>query len=245
MSIADAAKAEIKEQSVFACRVVPCRITRQFDKCVVVKLAEVPQDNGDALEIHGNFSREGLLQMVDWLDAQPMPVNLPSPDVIRADAKYQWAVVMADGSTIQQYDPEDMQVKTMADVALPLVREFWLIPHTRLGPDALPWFGCIPGEAFVRRDHATGEETILCWPGTDQPLPVPAEPFEWHYYRTPSITFHLGAMQGTFPVHLVHKLGWRVGPLGDPSTMVLELFVEEDGSWQIGKQEPIDDPRWH
>lgn len=244
MSILDAAKAETTEKpSNYTCRVAPCRITRQFDKCVIIKLAEVPMEDGNTMEVHGNFSREGLLQMVDWLDEQPMPLELPDPSTIRANAKYQWAVIMEDGSTIQQFDPDE-GMKTMADVALPLVKEFWLIPRTDLGPDALPWFACIPGKGFVKTDHATGEETVLCWPGTDRPLPVPDEPFEWHYMRRPAISFQLGAFNGVFPVHIIQKLGWRLGPLGDPETRVLELFVEEDGSWQIGKQEPIDDPRW-
>ena len=78
------------------------------------------------------------------------------------------------------------------------------------------------------------------------PLPGPGDaPFEWHFYRNNTLHFMAcGGQTDQLPPHVRQVIGWRIGALGAPDTLVFEIAVEPDGTWQVFKREPLDDPRW-
>lgn len=218
----------------FQVAVVPCVVTKQFDRCIIVKLGTVilPPDEqnpeGRAVEVTGAFSRAGLESLRQDLESVPDPLGLPTQVEVHAATPYQWAVVMEDGEHYQQY-PADGGEKPFREIHLPEVTQFWIIP--RESPNALPWYGLIRGEGWKVR-------------GTDGvthalDLPHPEEPFWYQYYTNTALTFALGPVgNDSLPPHIVQVLGWRI------DETIFEIGIEFDGSWQVWKREPMDDPRW-
>jgi hypothetical protein len=209
--------------------VTPCIVTKKFDKCVRVKLGQVLMPDGETAIITGTFSRDGLLSLMTDLDAVENPLELPTPDEIRANALYHWGVIMKDGEHYQQYQ-EDGSETPFSAIHIPEVQEFWIIP--RRDPEELPWYGLIRGIGFVRR--ANGNEGMVT-----MDLPLHEDEFWFQYTR--NITVHFGIAAGqkeVLPPRTVQVLGWRVGET------ICEIGIEEDGNWQVWRMEPVDDPRW-
>ena len=210
--------------------ITPCIVTRQFDRCIRVQLGKVQVDDDREAVIVGAFSRDGLAQLLSDLESVPDPIGIPTPAEVREKTAYMWACVLVDGTSRQQYRADGSETP-FADIHLPEVKEFWILPH--FDPDALPWYGLIDGVGFVRRSGFDGEI---------EPLPLPApdgESFEWHYYR--NVTLHFGACQGQtdlLPPHIVQVLGWKIGET------IFEIGVEEDGNYQVYRMIAPDDPRF-
>ena len=96
---------------------------------------------------------------------------------------------------------------------------------------------------FLRAPGTGGLLEPLCEPGTSRALPFPTVPCHLEYERRVRITFAAGpAGSDVFPTHVTHELGWRVDTLhGDPVDTTLLIGIEDDdGSWQVLKQEPED-----
>jgi len=223
----------------FEVKVAPCLITKQFDRCIVVKLGTVvlPADELNeerVVEVMGSFSREGLDTLRRDLESVPDPIGLPTQEAVNRDTPYQWAVVMEDGEHYQQYPVEGGETP-FSSIHLPDVDQFWIMP--RENPNALPWYGLMRGKGWFER----GTD------GVTRPMNLPHpgdEPFEWHYYRHNVITFAMGGGEcETLPPHVVQCLGWRL-PRTNQVDVVFEIGVEFEGSWQVWKREPLDDPRW-
>lgn len=213
----------------FQVLVTPCIVTKRFDKCIRVKLGHVEMPDGKVAVITGAFSKDGLLSLITDMDTVENPLELPSPEEITENALYHWGVVMKDGEHHQQYQ-EDGSEFPFRDIHIPDVQEFWIIP--RRTPDELPWYGLIREIGFVRRPNGKlGMETM--------DVPFTDEAFWFQYER--NITVHFGIAAGhaeVLPPRTVQVLGWRVGET------VCEIGIEEDGNWQVWRQEPVDDPRW-
>lgn len=210
--------------------VTPCIVTRQFDRCIRVALGKVKVDDDKEAIIVGAFSRDGLKQLLDDLEMMPDPIGLPTPDEIKASTQYMWAVVLSNGTSRQQYLPNQTET-AFSDLHLPEVEEFWIIP--RFEPDALPWYGLMAGVGFVRKQGFNGflEPLSLPHPGH--------EPWAWQYYR--NITHHFGMCAGQteiLPPHIVQVLGWRIGDT------IFEIGIEEDGNFQVFRMLPKDDSRF-
>lgn len=218
----------------YTVQAVPCLITKQFDRCIMVKLGTIamPADEafpeGRAVEVVGAFSRAGLQSLMADLESVPDPVGLPSQEAVKEATPYQWAVIREDGEHFQQYPPGEPELP-FRQIHLPDVREFWIIP--RYDPHSLPWFGLRQRSGWFIREN--GVERAL-----DLPHPR-EEPFWFQYYRSNTITFGLGLGQcDPLPAHVVQVMGWRVGET------LFEIGIEFDGSWQVWKREPLDDPRF-
>ena len=219
----------------FQVQVVPCIVTKRFDRCIVVKLGTVvlPPDEqypeGRAVEVTGAFSREGLECLRRDLESVPDPIGLPTQAAMNRDTPYQWAVVMEDGEHYQQY-PTDGGEMPFSEIHLPDVTQFWIMP--RESANALPWYGLIRGKGWFVRDTAGVTRSL--------DLPHPGEePFWYQYYRNISKTFALGPCgSDSLPAHIIQVLGWRI------DETFFELGVEYDGSWQVWKRQPLDDPRF-
>lgn len=219
----------------FQVAVVPCVVTKQFDRCIVVKLGTIvmPPDEqypqGRAVEVTGAFSRAGLESLRQDLESVPDPIGLPTQAEVNATTPYQWAVVMEDGEHYQQY-PSGGGEMPFREIHLPEVTQFWIIPKE--SSNALPWYGLIRGDGWKVR----GTD------GVTRPLDLPHpdnEPFWYQYYHNTALTFALGpGGSDRLPPHIVQVLGWRI------ETTIFEIGVEYDGSWQVWKREPLDDPRW-
>jgi hypothetical protein len=97
----------------FEVKTVPCLITKQFDRCIVVKLGTIamPPDaefpEGRAVEVIGAFSRAGLESLRQDLESVPDPIGLPSQEEVRDATTYQWAVIYKNGQHYQQYPPNE------------------------------------------------------------------------------------------------------------------------------------------
>ena len=210
--------------------ITPCIVTRQFDRCIRVALGKVRVDDEKEAVIVGAFSRDGLKQLMNDLESMPDPIGLPTPDEIKGSAQYMWAVVLSNGTSRQQY-LSDQTETPFADLHLPEVEEFWLIP--RFEPNALPWYGLIQGVGFVRRQGIDGELEPLS-------LPHPGhEPWAWQYYR--NVTLHFGVCAGqteVLPPHIVQVMGWRIGEV------IFEIGVEEDGNYQVYRIVPKEHARF-
>jgi hypothetical protein len=224
----------------FRVLLTPCIVTKTFDRCIMVSLGNIDVIDSDGSKkeicIQGAFSRDGLNSLLLDLETVPDPVGLPKQEEIKEHSPYQWAVVLENGEHLQQY-PADGDELPFASVHLPDVAQFWIIP--RGDPNRLPWYGLIRGQGFVRRENLNAPQEFLS-------LPHPGDvPFEWHYYRNNTLHFMACAGQtDRLPPHVKQVIGWRVGPLGEPNTLVLEIAIEPDGTWQLFSRKPLDDPRW-
>jgi len=213
----------------------PCIVTRKFDRCILVKLGTIDVVDSDGskriVSVEGAFSRDGLQSLMTDLGTVEDPVGLPKKEEVRHYSPYMWAAVMKNGEHLQQY-PLIGDETPFANLHLPDVAQMWLIPKD--DPNGLPWYGLIAGQGFVRRAN-------LDAPLEQLPLPHPGElPFEWHYYR--NNTLHFMAIAGNndqLPPHVRQVIGWRVGAAGDPDTLVFEIAVEPDGTFQVFKREPL------
>lgn len=222
------------EERAFHVRLMPCIITKQFDKCICMKLSEVqPIDEagepfGRPLEVWGQFSAAGLRSMLQDLEEATDPVGLPTPDEIRNRNPYGWGVVFADGREAWQYN-EDGSENPFATIHLPDVRELWVLP--RPGHMDLPRYGLVAEMGFFRIDPHHGLERL--------DLPYPDWPYHWHYYRRNWITFSsFGGQSEYLPERVIQVLGWRIEDEGED--VLLEIGIEADGTWHIFKKEPWD-----
>ncbi len=226
------------ERSFIVC-ITPCIITKQFDRCIMVKLGTIEVVDSDGtkkiVEVEGAFSRDGLRSLLTDLETVPDPVGLPSQEEVKTHTPYQWAVVMADGEHVQQYPLEGGETP-FALLHLPNVAQFWILP--RQDPESLPWYGLIVGKGFVKRNGFGGNWEWL-------KLPHPGEqPFAWHYYRNNTLHFMAcGGQTDALPPHVRQVLGWRL-PQEGGEDLVFEIGVEPDGSWQVFRREPLEHPFW-
>lgn len=213
-----------------------CSVTRQMDKCIRIKLGDLPLPDGKVAEVHANLSEEGLKSLMTDLQSAPPPLNVPSAEEVRAGAAYQWGVILEDGTHLQQYPATGGETPFSA-IHLPDVKEFWIIPREK--PDALPWFGLLKDTGFVIGHHKEGQPTE--WKpltrfglnGVEEPLPFPKdEPFWYQYYRQNTLTFGMYSAGQDSAIHLAQVLGWRVG-----EDTIFELAIEDDGSWAVWKDE--------
>jgi hypothetical protein len=220
---------ETEETRSFEVLVTPCIVTKKFDKCIRVKLGEVKMPDDTIACIMGAFSKDGLQSLMTDLDTVENPLELPTPEEVKTNALYHWGVVMKDGEHYQQYH-EDGSETPFSTIHIPDVEEVWIVP--RRTPDELPWFGITRTLGFVTRANGSaGIETM--------DLPFTTEPIWFQYYRNTTIHFGIAAGQKTvLPPRVVQVLGWRVGET------LCELGIEEDGNYQIWRQEPVNDPRW-
>lgn len=225
----------------FRVLLTPCILTKQFDRCIMVDLGCIDVIDSDGskktIQIEGAFSRAGLLSLLQDLESVPDPVGLPSREAVKTYSPYQWAVVMEDGDHVQQFPVEREGETPFAGLDLARVAQFWIIPKE--DPNALPWYGLIRGQGFVRRENLNAPLEVL-------PLPHPRDaPFEWHYYRNNTLHFMACAGQtDQLPPHVKQVIGWRIGPLGEPGTHIYEIAIEPDGTFQVFKREPLDSPVW-
>jgi len=223
----------------FRVLLTPCIITKQFDRCIMVNLGTIEVVDSDGskrtMNIEGAFSRDGLNSLMTDLESVADPVGLPRPEEVKNFSPYMWAAVLTSGEHLQQF-PVNGEETPFGSLHLPDVAQFWLIPKTN--PNDLPWYGLIAGQGFVRRENLTAPIQKL-------PLPCPDQPFEWHYYR--NNTLHFMAASGRseqLPPHVKQVIGWRIGPLGEPGTLVFEIAVEPDGTFQVFKREPLQHDYW-
>lgn len=200
-----------------------CVVNRTWDKCIRVKLGDIYNSDGETGSVYGQFSESGLRSLLSDLESAPYPVNLPSPDQIRNNTPYQWAVVYESGEHYQQF-PADGSEWHAGMIDWSQVRETWIVPQG--APGILPWFGLVKGVGFLRRE--TGKEDELL------DIPMIDGDFQINYYRRNVITF-TSALGNTdvLPVHLTQVIGWQVGDPENPT--IVELGIEEDGSYQLWK----------
>jgi hypothetical protein len=218
----------------------PCVITKAFDRCILVRLGQVDVFDSDGskktVNIEGAFSQDGLLSLMTDLQSVPDPVGLPKQEEVKTHSPYMWAAVMNNGEHVQQFPTRGEEVP-FAGLPLGDVAQFWIVPKD--DPDSLPWYGLIRGTGFVRRENLNAPLETLA-------LPKPGdEPFDWHYYR--NNTLHFMACAGNtdqLPPHVKQVIGWRIGPLGDPDTLVFEIAIEPDGTYQVFHRAPLDHARW-
>ena len=217
----------------YSIRLVPCVITKRFDKCICVKLGEIePQDEqgkpiGKMIEVIGQFSAAGLSSLFERLQEAPPPIALPTSEEVRHDNPYQWAVQYEDGRYVTQYR-EDGSETPFREVALGQVIEFWVVP--RPGHD-LPRYGLMKTLGFVRIDREGFQTLDFPWPDV---------PFHWEYYRRVTMTFgSFGGQPDQLPAHVRQCFGWWLTD-GDGTEIRLELAIEADGSWTVHKKEPLD-----
>lgn len=205
-----------------------CVINKTWDKCIRVKLGEVYNADGEAGAVYGQFSESGLRSLLADLDSAPQPVNLPTPDQIRNNTPYQWAVVYENGEHYQQF-PADGSEWHSGMIDWSQVREAWIIPQG--APDLLPWFGLVKNVGFLRRE-AGKEDDLL-------DIPMIDGDFQWNCERRVTITF-TSALGNTdvLPAHVIQRLGWQVGDPENPT--IVELGIEDDGSFQLYRYQNIE-----
>lgn len=238
--VEDVQTAGASEDREFRVLLTPCVVTKQFDRCIMVQLGTLDIVDSDGSKktvvIEGAFSRAGLQCLKDDLESVPDPVGLPKREDVKNHSPYMWAVVMNNGEHFQQFPLVGDETK-FGDLHLPDVAQFWLVPKN--DPNSLPWYGLMRGQGFVRRATMDADLEVL-------PLPHPGDvPFHWHYYR--NNTLHFMTCAGStdqLPPHVKQVLGWRLGAEGEPGTLVFEIAVEPDGTFQVFKREPLDAPRW-
>jgi hypothetical protein len=205
-----------------------CTVTKQMDKCVRVKLGELPLPDGKLVEIHGNFSETGLQALMQDLQSAPEALTLPTPAQTREGSSYQWGVRYRDGQHLQQYPAEGGETPFSA-VHLPNVSEFWIIPH--FDPDGLPWYGLIEGHGFVvaKRYQLNEPQPLTRFGvnGVEELLPFPTDPYEIQYYRKVTLTFGQYSAGKDSDTHIVQVLGWRLGE------EIFTICIEDSGDWQV------------
>lgn len=216
----------------FKIQIAPCNVTGAHTKVISVMLGtlDVEQDDGakESLEVWGAFSAEGLDIMKRALAEAPFPVDLPTPDGIRANTKYQWVVQFRDGGVLEQFSGDHH----FGEFDLHDVVRLWIEPKKR--DAALPRYVWDRSEGFLRAEQLGG----LLEP---MGLPFPTVPCHLEYQRRNTITFAAGPPgSDVFPPHVRHELGWRVDTLhGDAEETIFLIAIEDDdGSWQILKKEP-------
>lgn len=204
-----------------------CAVSKTWDKCIRVKLGEIYNADGEPGAVYGQFSESGLRSLLADLESAEHPVNLPSPDQIRNNTPYQWAVMYENGEHYQQF-PADGSEWHAGMIDWSQVREAWIVPQ--LAPDLLPWFGLVKGVGFLRREAGKADELL--------DVPMIAGDYQINYYRKNTITF-TSALGNTdvLPTHVVQILGWQVGDPENPS--IAEIGIEDDGSWQLFRYQNI------
>lgn len=227
-----------------------CSITGAIDKCVSIPLAtgRVPVTNergqtivdpvtGDTkyaeFDVIGHFSERGLQIIQHKLQEASHPVfALKSPDEVRAENPYGWLAIYHTGQRIYQY-PETGGETSFATIHIPDLQSFWIIPRNE---HQLPAYGLIKDMGFVRAATNGGDLESL-----DIPWPGPGIDFWVQYYRR---VYRRGTVGGGVtqeePAYIKQILGWRIEQNG--KSVILEISVEEDGSWQPHTKEPLDHP---
>jgi len=227
---------ELQQIGDYTVRLMPCKITGKFDKCIFVKLEELDVD-GHQVDICGQFSVEGLQKLIDIIQQAPEQVQPPSPEERQAGTPYMWYVVYTNGRILQQFPPEGGELH-MGDADIcnaANIQEFWIVPRSKVGE--IPAFGFVRDRGFFKKEHPYAEPERL-----DFPYPVGA-PFHWHYYRKIFRVFGMSSWgQSELPIRVVQVFGWCVPAehSGDGQEVKLLIGVENDGSWQIWTREPLD-----
>lgn len=227
----------------------PCAITGEITKVIVSLLhtVDIEFDDGekDDFQVWGSFSAEGLAMMQRALDAAPMPVDLPDPDGIRANLKYYWIAVYADGAQVRQWTPSadggPAVEKHFGHLRPHDVVRFFLIPKDPAA--GWPSYCLDRVEGLLIADKPGDDFRHLYDPVTHEKLPLPTCAFHLEYCFRPTITLAAGFGQSElFPVRVRHELGWRVDQChGDAADTWFLIAVDDDGGdWQIHKKEPLD-----
>lgn len=209
-----------------------CMITGKLDKCIRVKLCEIPwndDDSGRMVELYGMFSEDGLRSLLTDLQAAPPPLELPTPESIRNGAVYQWAVTLISGETLYQFEGE--KETAFGSIDCGQVRDFYLLPRDESA--GLPSFLLSRTDGFWKTDERGH------WISLELPFPSDGQ-WQYNYYRRVSISFtSLGGENELWPTHVKQVLGWQVGDPEDPT--ILEIAVEDDGSWQPYQKRNVTD----
>lgn len=212
----------------YAVALLRCIITGQLNKCIRVKLCDIPwevEGEPQVAEIYGQFSAEGLRSLLTDLEAAPDPLTLPTPDEIRQGNPYQWVAVYEGGESVRQF--EGAEEVPLALVDFPRVKELWVAPRYA----SLPSFGLIKGEGFVYRESPLHPHESL-------DLPSPEGDFQWNYYRRVSLTFtNCVGENELWPTQVKQVLGWQVG--SDENACICEIAIEDEGSWQVYKKQNL------
>lgn len=218
----------------FRIQIAPCNVTGEHTKVISVLAGTLDIDHDDgskeSLEVWVAYSKEGLEIMQHALDAAPLPVELPTVDGIRLNTKYQWTVEFKDGTILDQF-PGDHH---FGEFSPHDVIGLWIEPKEP--SSELPCYHWSRSDGFFRAANRGADYEKL-------DLPWPAVPCHLEYQRRSSITFACGPYGGeTLPTHVRHELGWRVDTLhgDDCETTFIIAIEDDDGSWQICKQEPAE-----
>jgi len=148
-----------------------------------------------------------------------------------------WYVSYRDGRTLQQFPPSGGELH-MGDADIcnaGEIEEFWIVPRTQVGK--VPAFGFVRNRGFFKREHPFAEPEPL-----DFPYPV-GLPFHWHYHRRIYKILGVSSLgQSELPVRVVQCLGWRLDTETVGREVTFEIGIDNDGSFQIWKKTPLDDP---
>lgn len=224
-------------------QLAPCVVTGEFGKVIVTNLGEVKfeLDNGEtgAVEVKGQFSEAGLEMMLRALRAAPLPIP-PAfeviPQEVTKNLTYQWEAHYQNGQPLRQFD--EAGEHHLGEVDLGKVLEFVVRPRDLAS--SLPWFKLDRFVGLCRLESSLSSHT---WQRLG--LPLPEVPFHLQYQRRVTKVLLAGPQVGVvdgYPTHVRHELGWKVDTLhGDETETTFMIGIEDDdGSWQIVKEEPRD-----
>lgn len=230
----------------FRIMIAPCNITGETTKVIssLLGVLEVKYDDGemDDCQVWASYSAEGLAMMQRALEAAPYPVEVPTPDGIRANLKYYWRALYADGTEVRQWTPTpEGPVECHFGHLRPHdIAYFYLLPKD--GASGWPAY-CMDREQGLLVRAQPGEDFVpMLDPVTDEKLPFPTVPFHLEYCFTPTITLAFGLGQAEmFPERVRHELGWRVDQChGDAEDTWFTIAIDDDGGeWQIHRKEPL------
>lgn len=228
------------KQHDYRIEIAPCNITGETTKVIRVLLNtidfELDDGTTDSCQIWAAYSAEGLLMLQQALAAGELPVDVPDPGEIRANLKYYWLAVYADGTQVRQWPDE----RHFGHLDVPAVQRFFLLPKE---PESGWPSYCLDREEGLLCRARPGEDFYpMRDPVTGETLPFPTVPFHLEYLFRPTVTMAFGcSQQELFPVRVRHELGWRVDQChGDAEdTWFLIAIEDEGGDWQIHRKEPL------
>lgn len=200
-----------------------CCVTSMLGECIHVKVDDVLEQRdgeptGRVAQVWGVFSLAGIARLLEHLQAAPdNQLNLQALVDHKRATPYGWVVIHRDGNVRRQF-PQGGEETPFREVRLEHAASMEVWP--RDGAVGLPIYSLDSGGFSETRGTAG--------PVNKLPLPVPAAPFQFRYYRRVTVTFAVEHGTGQpLPPRIVQVIGWRLGGL------VCELGVEEDGSWTI------------
>lgn len=227
-------------QGDYRIEIAPCNITGQTTKVIrtLLHTLDFEFENGekDNCQIWAAYSGEGLDMMKRALDDAPFPVEVPTPEGIRANLKYYWLAVYADGHEVRQW-PGDLNFSHLRphDVV-----RFFLLPKDP--SQGWPCYCFDREEGLLVAGCQGADFQHLMDPVTGDKLPFPTVPVHLEYVFTPTVTLAFGCGQAEmFPERVRHELGWRVDQChGDPYDTWFTIAIDDDGGdWQIHRKEPL------